>query len=139
MTDVKTYSSKQVLISLGSHPVTGPADGDFISIEPNADGVTKVVGAYGEVVRSMSPDETFNITLTLLMQSPTVKWCQEQFDKDRKTGDGLFPMLVKDMKGGVIFSTEQAWIANSPALSYGIEASTREISIQTGSGTYKYE
>ena len=138
MGKVKSYSAKHVLASLGSHAVDAPADGDFISIEPNADGFTKVVGAYGDVVRSQSPDETYNITLTLLMQSPSVKWCQETYDKDQKTGDEMFPILVKDMKGGIVFSAEQAWIVNSPAVSYGIEASTREINIQTGPGSYKY-
>jgi len=136
--DIKTYSSKQVLISLGSHSVEGPADGDFLSIEPNSEGFTRVVGAYGEVVRSVSPDETYTLALTLLMQSPTVAWCQNQFDRDRATGDGMFPILVKDMKGGIIFSAEQAWIVNSPAVTYGIEASTREITIHTGAGTYRY-
>jgi len=136
--DPKTYSAKQVLASLGSHAVQGPADGDFLSIEPNSEGFTRTVGAYGDVVRSISPDETYTITLTLLVQSPTVKWCQERFDFDRATGDGMFPVLINDMKGGVIFSAEHAWIVNSPTISYGIESSTREITIHTGEGKYRY-
>ena len=54
---LRTYDSRKVLISLGSHSVSEYADGSFVSIEAHGDGVEKKVGADGEVIRSIDPDE----------------------------------------------------------------------------------
>ena len=64
---VKTYNPKEITISLGTHIVTGYGEDSFVTIEANTDGITKKVGCDGEVVRSISPDHTYNISLTLLM------------------------------------------------------------------------
>jgi hypothetical protein len=93
---LRTYDSRKVLISLGSHSVTGYSDGSFINIEPNGDGVIKVVGCDGEIIRSIDPDGTANLTLTLLQQSPTLAFCQKIYDRDRVDGSGVFPVLNKE-------------------------------------------
>ena len=136
---VKTYDPKKVLISLGSHSVSGYSDGTFISIEPHGEGVTKKVGADGEVVRSIDPDETATVTITLLQSSPTVPFCQQQYNKDRATGEGLFPVLIKDLKGGLVFAAEEAWIVNTPSREFGKEDSDREIEIACGDSTWEGE
>ena len=130
---VKTYDPRLLLISLGSHIVTGYADGTFLNIEAHGDGVGKQVGADGETVRSIDPDETATLTMTLRWDSPTVAFAKQQYDKDRATsGGGMFPVLVKDMKGGLVFSAEDGWIDNSPSREFGKELSDREIIIETG-------
>ena len=58
MGKIKTYNPKEVTIALGNHIVAGYADDSFITIDPNGDGVTKKVGCDGEIVRSISPDDT---------------------------------------------------------------------------------
>ena len=136
MSAVKTYDPKKVLISLGSHSVTGYADGTFLGIEPNGGGVVKKVGADGEIVRSIDPDKSATVTITLLQPSPTVAYCQKKYDMDRETGDGTFPVLVKDLKGGLIFSAQEAWVVNNPGDEYGKEDSDREIQIATGEATW---
>lgn len=136
---LKTFDPKKVLISLGNHVVTGYSDGTFINIEAGGDGITKKVGCDGEVVRSIDPDSTAKLTLTLLMPSPTIAWCQKQYDKDKATGEGTFPVLVKDLKGGLVFSAQHAWVVKPPAREYGKEASDREIEIETGDATWEGE
>ena len=131
-----TYDPKKVLISLGSHSVTGYSDGTFVGIEPNGDGIASKTGCDGEKVRSIDPDKSATVTLTLLQTSPTVAWCQKQYDKDRNTGDGTFPILVKDMKGGLIFSAADSWIVNAPSREFGKESSDREITIETGEASW---
>lgn len=136
---VKTYDPKKVLISLGSHSVTGYSDGTFVSIEASGDGVSKKTGCDGEIVRSIDPDGSAKVKLTLLQTSPTVAYCQKQYDKDRANGDGTFPILVKDLKGGLLFSAQDAWVVKSPNREYGKESADREIEIDTGEATWEGE
>ena len=136
---LKTYDPKKVLISLGGHSVTGLSDSTFVSIEANGDGITKKVGCDGEVVRSIDPDATAKVTLTLLMQSPTIAWAQQMYDRDRVTGDGTFSILIKDLKGGLVFSARDAWIVKPPSREFGKDMPDREIEIDCGEATWEGE
>lgn len=91
--------------------LVGYADDSFITIDPNGDGVTKKVGCDGEIVRSISPDDTYIVKLTVLQTSETNSFLQNRFKQDRQTGDGMFPILIKDLKGGMVFSSDAAWPA----------------------------
>ena len=136
---LKTYDPKKIVIALGTHLVTGYSDGSFVSIEASGDGITKKVGCDGEVVRSIDPDATAKVTLTVLMQSPTIAWSQEQFDKDRETGEGTFAVLIKDLKGGLIFSASDAWVVKPPNREFGKDMPDREIEIDCGEATWEGE
>jgi hypothetical protein len=136
---VKTYDPKKVLISLGSHSVSGYSDGTFVSIEPNGDGITKKVGCDGEIVRSIDPDQSATVTLTVLQTSATVAFCQQMYNRDRTTGEGTFPILIKDMKGGLIFAAQEAWVVNAPTREFAKEDSDREIEIACGEATWEGE
>ena len=85
---IKTYNPKEVTIAAGSHIVTGFADDTFISIEANGDGITKKVGCDGEIVRAVSPDNTFKVNITLLQTSDSNTFFSEMCDRDLDTGDG---------------------------------------------------
>ena len=134
---VKTYNPKEVTVALGSHIVTGFADDSFITIDPNGDGITKKVGCDGEVVRSVSPDDTYIVKLSLLQTSATNSFLQGMIAKDIKNGGGTFPITVKDLKGGMVFSTSAAWATKPASRGYGKEASNREWELHTGSATLK--
>lgn len=96
---IKTYNPKEVIVTCGTHIVTGYADDSFISIEPNGDGITKKTGCDGEIARSISPDNTYKVKLTLLQTSDSNSYFSGMVDLDRDTGNGLFPILIKDLKG----------------------------------------
>lgn len=132
---VKTYNSRQVIIALGTHAVTGYADDSFITIEEKGEGVTSASGCDGEVSRSVDPNEQYTVKLVLLQMSDTNKFLQGKYLLDKKTGDGTFPILVKDLKGGVLFSAESAWVQKQPSRVYGKSAQNREWSIETGPAT----
>lgn len=129
---VTTYNPKEIVITLGVHIVTGIADDSFVTIDPNGDGITKKVGCDGEVVRSISPDDTSIVKVVVFQTSPTNSFLNEKLKLDRETGDGMFPILIKDLKGGLKFSAQQAWVSKPPSRGYGKEASTREWEIHTG-------
>lgn len=133
MAQVKTYNPKDVTVALGNHIVSGYADDSFITIDPNGDGVTKKVGCDGEVVRSISPDDTSVIKISVLQTSETNSFLQSRYKQDRETGDGMFAVLIKDLKGSMVFSSDAAWVAKPPSRGYGKEAGNREWEIHTGS------
>lgn len=135
MGKIATYNPKKVTISLGNHIVTGFADDSFVSIDPNGDGVTKKVGCDGEIVRSISPDDTYIVKLSVLQTSPTNAWLQRMFAADVENGTGMFPILVKDLSGSTVFKAAQAWPAKPASRGFGKESSNREWELHTGSGT----
>ena len=53
-------------------------------------------------------------------------------DQDRDTGDGMFPVLIKDLKGGQLFSTEAAWVVKKSPLTRGKDSNNREWELDTG-------
>lgn len=135
MGKITTYNPKKVTVSLGNHIVTGYADDSFITIDPNGDGVTKKVGCDGEIVRSISPDDTYVVKLSVLQTSPTNAWLQKKFEADVKNGSGMFAILIKDLSGSTVFKAAQAWPAKPASRGFGKESNNREWEIHTGSGT----
>ena len=133
---VKTYASNQVLIALGSHSVSGYADDSFVSIEPAGDGIMKKVGCDGEIARAVSPDKSYKVKITVLQTSETNAFLQSMHDRDRSNGDGLFSVLIKDLKGGVVFSADSAWVTKPASRTYGKGTNNREWEIDTGEATY---
>ena len=132
---IKTYNPKEVTVSCGSHIVTGYADDSFITIEPNGDGITKKVGCDGEIARAVSPDDTFKVKIVLLQTSDSSAYFSQMADLDRDTGEGMFPILIKDLKGGQVFSTEAAWVVKKSPLNRGKDTNNREWELDTGSAT----
>lgn len=133
MGQIKTYNPKEVTIAFGNHIVTGYADDSFITIDPNGDGVTKKVGCDGEIVRSVSPDDTCIVKVTLLQTSETNSYLQGSPESGPEDRDGMFPVLIKDLKGGMVFSTDAAWPAKPASRGYGKESNNREWELHTGS------
>lgn len=131
---IRTYNPKQVIVTLGGHIVSGYAEDSFVSIEGNGDGITRKVGCNGEIVRSVSPDRTFNVKISLLQTSETNSWLQNMQSLDIDTGEGMFSIEVKDLRGGTLFFAADAWIVKPAARGYGRESSNREWDIQTGDG-----
>lgn len=134
-TIIHTYDPKQVAITLGDHIVSGYAEDSYITIEPSGDGITKKVGCDGEIVRSLSPDNTFNVKLNVLYQSASNAWLQERYDLDMSTGEGMFPILIKDLKGTMIFSADACWAIKPAARGFGKESGDREWELTTGTAT----
>jgi len=130
------YDPRQLLIAFGSHIPSAFPDGTFISIERHGDGVRKVVGACGSVARSADPDKTATVTLTVRWDSDTAKWAQEQYDRDNETGDGAFSVQIKDLRGGLVFHAEEAWVEQPPDDEFAVEMSDHEIVIATGEATW---
>ncbi len=131
---IKTYNPREVTMALGSHIISGYADDSFLSIEPNGDGITKRVGCDGEITRTISPDDTYVIKFTVLQTSRSNTFLQKSFNYDQSTGEGLFPVLIKDLRGGMVFSSDAGWVVKPTSRQFGKESNNREWEVHTGAG-----
>ena len=132
MSEVKTYFAKDVDIAIGNHMASGLGEDTFVSIEKSGDGTSKVVGCDGEVGRSIDPDRSYTVTLTLLQTSKTNAYLQNMYNKDQKTGDGVAALLIKDKKGGLVLSSNSAWVAKPATRTFAKALSAREWTLETG-------
>lgn len=123
---MKTYNSKKVKIALGYHIVSGYAEDSFVTIEETGDGITSVAGADGEVARSVSPDSRHTIKISLLQNSPTNGYLLGRYKKDKSDGGGHFPITVKDLTSGEVFSGDAAWVVKEASFSRGKAVANRE-------------
>lgn len=133
---VKTYNSRQVMIALGTHTVSGYAEDSFVTVEQKGDGITSKTGCDGEVSRAVDPNEQYTVKIVVQQQSATNKFLQSMYTKDKTSGNGTFSVLIKDLSGGVQFSATDAWVIKQPSRVWGKDTNNREWDIETGPATY---
>jgi len=129
---VLTYDPKKVAVIFGARQITGFSEDDMISIESSGEGMTKVVGADGEVARSIDPNETSKVTFHLMGSSQSNVFLSELYNLDRATGAGILPLIIKDLSGSTMFFAQQAWVVNLPSFDMGRQLGTCDWEIDTG-------
>lgn len=123
---VATYDPTQVIVTIGGSIISGFADGSFISVERSSETFSKVVGAYGEVVRVKSADRSGSLTLTLMQTSNANQVLNALANQDELSGSGVVSVHIKDLNtNGQIFAGE-AWIKTKPKAEFGKDLSNRE-------------
>jgi len=135
---VKTYDPKQIIITFGGVPITGFADGTFLSVSPSGDRFTKIVGADGEVTRSKSNDFTNEVTITLKQSSLSNDYLTGILNADRLANSGKLPLQVKDMLGTTLYFWKEAWIKAPPDVEEAKEMSDRAWVFDTGQSDIEY-
>ena len=130
MAELKTYNPKKVTMAFGNHMVRGYAEDSFVSVEPVGEGVTSQSGADGEVVRSVDPDNRYTVKIVVQQTSSTNEFLKDMRKKDKKEGNGTFPLIVKDLLGNEVFSAEHAWVKNDAPWARGKAATDREWEIE---------
>ena len=130
-----TKKKKKVICILGNHTVTGFADDSFIVIEAKGEGITSKSGCDGEVARAIDPNEQYTVKISLLQGATSNSWLQKMHNKDRKTGEGTFPILIKDLRGGLVFSADAAWVQKTTSRTFGKDTNNKEWTIETGPAT----
>ena len=128
MAKVSTYNPRKVTCALGRHIVSGFADDSFISIESAGDGTSYVVGADGEVARSIDPSTVYTLKLSLL---------QKMYDRDKSDGGGIFSVSINDIVGEERFVGASAWVTKPATWSRGKAQGNREWEIVVAEGEFK--
>lgn len=129
---LKKYDPKAVSVIFGG-PITGFADGTFVSVEFDEDLFTKVVGADGEACRSKTNNLGARVTITLLQSSTSNTFLSAALNTDLNSplGDGIVPFFLKDLSGNTLMSAENAWVVKPATVEYGREVANREWVIET--------
>lgn len=122
---METYNPKLVSLIVDGLHFTGFADGTFIGAERNEDSRIPHVGVHGDVTISESADKTGTITATLMQSSPSLRYAR-QLAKSGKE----FPVQIVDANTQTLRAGgTQAVILRTPALEYGDEVASTEVSI----------
>ena len=123
---VRTYDPASVAVLVGGVPITGYADGTFVTVARDSDTFQKVSGADGQVARSKTNDKTGTLTITLMQTSASNDVLEGIAALDELTSTGIVPTLVKDNSGRSIHFAGNSWIRKVPDAEFGKEISNRE-------------
>lgn len=122
----KTYDPKNVIITFIGVPITGFADGEYLSITPSGERYTKVSGADGEVARSKSNDRTHEVVITLLQTSLSNSYLSALLIAGTK---GV--LKVTDLNGSALWLWDEAWIRQPPDSAFEKEIGDRAWTFDT--------
>lgn len=126
MAEVKTYDPKSVVLTVGGFPISGYADGEFISFEYDEDAYSKVTGADGISSRAKSNNNDGAITITLQQTSPSNDVLTNIAVADKLSNTGVVPVIMKDTLGTTTIFAANGWVRKIPVVSYSKEVSNRE-------------
>jgi len=128
---IDTYDPKDIIITVAGAIITGYAQDTFVQVDRESNQVEDEVGAEGDVARRMTNDKRGSITITLLQTSPANLILSGLARVDQLSGDGIFPVLVKDNRGNDLHVAPNSWIQKMPQTSYRAGIETREWVIRT--------
>lgn len=128
---VREYDPKDILVTFGEILVEGFADGTFLVVEQNEDDFGIYVGADGQATRVATNNNSAKVELTLSQSSPTNDLLSAMSKLDRKTGQGVRPLLVKDLNGQTLLLLPTAWIKRRPRREYAKTVSGRMWTFET--------
>jgi hypothetical protein len=123
---VYTYASDEVQIIVGGVPMSGLADGTFVSISRDEQAFTKVTGADGSTSRSKSANRAGSITITLKQTSPANDVLSGFMIADEQSNNGVVPVMVKDTGGRTLHYASAAWVQQMPDQDFAKEINSRE-------------
>lgn len=126
-----TYDPKQVVVTIGSHIVSGFGEDTFIEIETTEDLWTLTVGAGGDGARAKSNNESGTIVITLLQTSDSNNVLQGYLASDILSNSGAFPISVQDKNGTSLYAGAEAWVKKAPDASFGKSITDRQWTIET--------
>jgi hypothetical protein len=122
----KTFNLARVLLTIGTIPVSGFADGDAIVVAKDSDAWTKTVGADGEVCRHRTNNDSGSITINLSYSSQANGLLDALRALDATSGGGAVPVTVLDLASGTEFFAPSAWIKKAPDATFGREVGPRQ-------------
>lgn len=124
---VRTYDPANVQVIVGGVPMSGFADGTFISIEHDEPAFTKTVGADGEVSRAKSNNKSATVTITLKQTSISNDILSGFGLADEASNGGVVPFMLREIGNGTtLVFAESAWIEEWPDLGYSKNIENRE-------------
>ena len=132
------YSFSNVQVTLNGLSVEGFWEGDdAVTITPNSDNGTPLVGVDGDATVSYSTDDAVRIVLRLKADSPMNSRLERYYRQARagNFGNG-FPIAVRNTGNGEGGSAANAHIIRAPERQFGLNATQREWEIFANAWTW---
>lgn len=126
MAQVRTYAADEVRIVVGGAPISGLADGTFVSISRDEQAFNKVTGADGVTSRAKTANRAGTITLTLQQTSPGNDVLSALMLADEAGNNGVTSVLVKDSGGRTLHFAASAWVQQMPDVDFSKDIEERE-------------
>jgi len=122
----QSYAPKDVVVSWNGVPITGFAEGTFITMKRATESKKKTVGSQGDVCITMSADKTGEIELTLMQSAPSnakLALLLHLEEKARIPTVGV--LMVSDPSGAVLALSKNAFLMSFPSLDLADDAGDR--------------
>lgn len=127
------YNPDRITMILGKIIIDGFADGQFVEVEMNNDAYALTMGTDGDGTRAKSNDRSGTVTFNLMMSSDKndALSALHNLDLNSPGGDGVVPLLIKDLEGRTLITAERAWIRRFPTVTYDRGTTTRDWVIES--------
>lgn len=122
---LNSYDASEVSVIVGTRALSGLAEGTFVNVARDEDSFTKQVGADGEVTRSKTNNRSGSIEITLQQGSSDNLYLSGLHTADENTGNGIFPVIVKDNSGESLAFGREAWVRKPADQAFGRDAAER--------------
>ncbi len=128
MSNVHTYSPKNMVIMIDVFQVTGFGDTDMVTVALDEPKFEKYTGVDGVVSRSHNVADTGTITFTLAQTSSSNADFSNllQVDTADPSGDYTFSVSVIDNNSGTYYIGRGSWVQGMPESGYAKTVGTRE-------------
>lgn len=114
----KVADPNQWTLSLGGVPISGYANGEFLTIAYLNPAVEDEVGTSGEVSVSPSADLRADIQFKLMQTSDSNDYLSGVANLQRRVkGVGMLALLIKDRNGRSVYQAANCWIREEPQVS----------------------
>lgn len=123
---VKNYDPAKVRITFAGSPISGFADGTFITAARRNPTWTMTSGADGETARSKSNDRTGTVVITLLQSSQSNDALSAKAILDEQFGTGIGAILIQDLFGTTLVQGEVGFVEKPADVVLAKEVEARE-------------
>lgn len=125
---MEEYSPDEVDVLAFGVPLTGFADGEFITVEFLSPAFTSKVGSDGKVVHSRTSDRRAKIVIKLMSSSPSNDLLSAVYTADQlaRNGAGVGAFMLKDNSGRSLYTAAEVRIMKHPDVAFDREAGARE-------------
>lgn len=138
----QSYSPKDVTVSWNNVPITGFAEGTFITMKRATESKKKTVGSQGDVCLTMSADRTGEIEITLMQTAPSNNTLAGLLNAEEITRIPTVGVLtISDPSGSALALSKNAFLMSYPNVDFSDDSTERvwmfgceDLSFQTAIG-----
>lgn len=122
---IASYSPEEVNCLAFGIPLSGFADGTFITISKDKVPFGTTETADGQVARLYTNSQTYTIQLTFHRGSTSNDILTKLWQLDELSQVGKFPLFIKDLSGTDLFFSTNTWIEGVPNMVQSTNFDTR--------------